>query len=204
MLQKNRKTFVFYLLAIIVICLAPFLVANYVYDHHAQLPLSKDIHGHLYAPTPSVHQLEFENRQQQSLQWNNRKKQWFLLYYTSSCCYGDLCQKNVYNLRAARGILVKDERRFHSFVLMPHRCQAENIPALMLKDDSVTPLYYKEKTRDQLKSIAEVNQHAIAWKSDQIFIVDPTAHLVLHYRADQPPRDWLQDFKHLLKVGSHA
>lgn len=193
-MRRKQGRVIIYLLVILLICLAPFWVANYILKHHHDLALHKNVHGFLYHVPPDIEGFpSFERR--------SSSRHWSLLYITKGCCKSQACQNNAYNLRASRGILVKDERLFQSYIAMPNDCQARGLSHKLFKDDSVHPIFYSDHQLEELKKKIKQAAHSIDWVDDQLFIVDPFEKVVLHYPGDGAPTDWLQDFKLLLKVG---
>lgn len=190
--KKSRV--MIYLVAILLICLAPFWAANYILNHRQNLSLHQNIHGFLYHPPRDITGFA-------SFKYQSGAHHWSLLYVTQGCCISEACRNNAYNLRASRGILVKDEHLFKSYIAMPEHCKRDGVSQEIFKDDSVHRIYFNGDELKQLQAQVYQVEEAIDWASDQLFIVDPFQKVVLHYPGDGAPTRWLQDFKLLLKVG---
>ena len=194
-----------YMLLMLLICLAPFVVANYLYRHHKQIHFTRHYHGQLYSPMPKISSSTFMGASGKSFSLKKMHGKWLLIYTSTDCCKSTLCMHNIYNLRAMRGILIKDQQRFHSFIIMPSYCRLKPMAPMISKDDSVTSWFATTDMLQKFQSLVDLNsERKLNWSGQHLFFVDPNGYLVMHFLGTQSPTLWLQDFKLLLKVGQHA
>lgn len=194
-----------YMLLILLICLVPFLVANYIYRYHDRIHLARHYHGQLYRQMPQLSSMQVMNLSGDHFQFKKMHGKWLLLYVSPECCTSTLCHHNVYNLRAMRGILVKQEKRFHAFILMPDYCRLQSLSPIISKDDSVKPWFATTQMIQHFYAKIDAKiPRKLNWSGQHLFFIDPSGYLVMHFIGTQPPMGWLQDFKLLLKVAQHA
>ena len=194
-----------YMLLMLIICLAPFVAANYFYRHHNQIHFARHYHGQLYRNMPQLSSAQLIDSSGVGFTLKHMRGQWLLMYVSPGCCTTQLCRHNIYNLRAMRGILVKDEKRFHAYVLMPASCRLQPLPSMITKDDSVTPWFATSLLRHQFQQAIDAKSSGhLDWSKEHLFFIDPHSYVVMHFLGTQPPTGWLQDFKLLLKVAQHA
>lgn len=183
------------LLAILVACSFPVLVAYFVF--YVVRPQGDASFGELIAPVRPVPEAQAVDLDGGKVSLPSLKAQWLLVKVDGGACVQD-CQKQLTVLRQFRLMLGKDMNRMDWLWLINDQAPVDQKLAISLKHDSATVLRVNADTLDAwLPAPANKSQ------KDYIFVVDPMGNTMMRFPSQldsAAAAKAKRDMEHLLRA----
>jgi hypothetical protein len=185
------------LVLLLAVFILPMLIAWFMVSHRLYWGTTQ--HGHLIQPTIDLNQLTLYDQHGQSLQPGPN---WWLLYKPAKLCE-QACVNTIHKMRQINIALGKNRQRVQRALLLsstdqlpsPQRQQVEKgYPGMQLWT-------VHEPSWDQL--MPEKMPKNLAFKVGTLYLIDPSASMLLAYPADVPGKAMLNDINRLLKVSKY-
>jgi len=164
----------------------PLILATWMYMTGRFTPVQTTNHGAVLEPVSNLEEI--------LPGWTGlvpAAGKWLMLYAHDGPC-DDGCQQGLYRLRQSRLMIGNDMDRVESVFLHGDSPPdtvflAEQHPGLKTINDKGLMRLLADKVPQEMMP-------------DGIFLIDPRANLVMYFPPDLPPRDMVDDVKHLLKL----
>ncbi len=177
--KKNAATARWTLGCILLSFFLPFVGATWLYGHVDRFTLPTKNRGVLFQPVLALDQLSLSAAAQDHL-----SDHWGIILINQGPCL-DACQERLYWLHQMREAIPKDAHRVRLLVALP-----------AVSSEFRSWL----EQHDPQMAVSVVGSLPVAIpKQPTLVIVDPQAHVILHYPLEQNPNDLFKDLKWLLK-----
>ena len=167
------------LLLLLIIFLAPFFGAIFIYQARDSIHFVTKNAGTLIQPSAALHDLAVENPEQ---------KRWWLTYYTPNVC-DQACIDTLNHLDTIQLSLSSDQHRIGTLLLTPNSVQPAQLPKYS------GHLIYRQTDDAPLMPRLMAPEDTTA-----IWLTDPLGNIILRYDINSLDNRLLLDLRHLLKV----
>ncbi len=174
--KKARRIF----LIILILFLAPMILARVFYAHKTWLPQHTVNHGQLLVPPPALQQLTSDP--------GRARSHWVLLFIHNGSC-DDFCWQNLHNMGQIQRALGKDIQRLQRVFLTSEKAD-EKLQQWLSASET---LHWQVAEFDLIR----VLRHPSTW-----YVIDPLGNIILSYPANTNPEAILDDLKYLMGVSN--
>lgn len=183
----------------ILIVVGPFLFAWVMLQKGNLQQLRTSNHGDLIIPPPSISTTTlYDLNISQAYPGSKLEGKWWLVYVGPNKCHQE-CQNTFYNMRQVRTALGKNANRVER-LFIPHPNCPQDVCELYLNE------YYPDMARAKIdpadfkKTFGTISQPLEREIVGELYLIDPNGNIMMHYAADNEPKEILSDMKRLLKV----
>ena len=176
--KKARHIF----LIILLLFLAPMIIARVFYAHKTWLPQHTVNHGQLLVPPLALQQLTPDP--------GAARRHWVLVFINNGSC-DDFCWQNLHNMRQIQRALGKDMHRLQRVILTTSTIKADEKLQQWLSANET--LHWQVAQTDLIRML----RHPATW-----YVIDPLGNIILSYSANTNPEAILDDLKYLMGVSN--
>jgi len=187
------------LLLLFLVFAGPMLVAWLVATNQDWRPPGSVAHGTLVTPIRPLPSLTLKRLDGDPLTLEDLRGQWTLLYIGPSLC-GDVCQKNLYNIRQARLALGEDTHRVQRLMVLTDTDHADALARTLTQHEGLLVASAEGGVLSRFLQHFHVTEGDSPEREQRIYTLDPLGNLVLFYEPDADPKGLLKDLERLLKA----
>ncbi|MDF1796836.1 MAG: hypothetical protein P1U63_09895 [Coxiellaceae bacterium] len=181
--------------------LIPMALAQYIYMHSKGVGLNAANHGDIVNPLVDTANLQFDTLEGKPLLLSKMHGKWLMMLVENQCPTDD-SKKHIYYQRHIRDAMGKDRERVSNLLVVPKNCKLRALATVMKKAyPKMTLAIATEQQMTRLNQQLTLSHAATVHRGEgQVYFVDPTGNLMMHFDVKQNPKYISTDMKHLLKV----
>jgi cytochrome oxidase Cu insertion factor (SCO1/SenC/PrrC family) len=191
--MKNNRRGHWTLAALLLVFIAPMLLAWYLYTHPGLLKGHSN-QGQLLHPPLQLKAMQFDEI---THNMPSLKGKWTLFYVSALPCQKQ-CEQVIYKIRQIRTATGKERHRVNRLVLF-----VGDKKTLQLEQKHLLSYSQGEYAGTLLTSISNIEfarQPATALQQNTLYLIDPLGNIMLSYPADVAPKALFKDLKHLMQI----
>jgi cytochrome oxidase Cu insertion factor (SCO1/SenC/PrrC family) len=191
--KRNR----FFGIIIILMIVAPMLLAYIMFKTGWGVSASQTNKGELLTPPLPIQDLRLANNEEffsELFAHKKAKKKWRLLIPVTSACAED-CEKNLYTTRQVHIRLAEKAYRVERVLLFLGTLSPSLQSQLSLEHPNTLQLDVDEESFMQWISVAENSHQAL----QHYYLIDQQGYVMMRYNTSNTGQDLLDDIKKLLK-----